>query len=76
MSTFEQTLLREIADLPESRRVDVLAFVRYLKFFLRDEQNLTERFDSALKTARETAEKYNITEEDIEAEIRSVRDGK
>lgn len=76
MFTFEQTLLREIADSPESRRVDVLAFVRYPKFLLRDEQNLTERFDSALKTARETAEKDNITEENIEAEIRSVRDGK
>jgi hypothetical protein len=76
MTTFEKTLLREIADLPESRQVDVLAFVRYLKFYLRDEKDMTERFEKALKTARETAEKYNITETDIESEIRAVRDGK
>ncbi|MDX9993039.1 MAG: hypothetical protein RBS68_13450 [Anaerolineales bacterium] len=76
MTTFEKTLLREIADLPESRQVDVLAFVRYLKFYLRDEQAMTAGFEKALKTARETAEKYEITEADIENEIRAVRDGK
>jgi hypothetical protein len=76
MTTFEKTLLREIADLPESRQVDVLAFVRYLKFYLRDEKDMPERFEKALKTARETAEKYNIAEADIENEIRAVRDGK
>jgi hypothetical protein len=76
MTTFEKTLLREIADLPESRQVDVLAFVRYLKFYLRDEKDMTERFEKALKTARETAEKYNITETDIKSEIQAVRDGK
>jgi hypothetical protein len=31
MTTFEQTLLHEIATLPEARRADVLAFVRSLK---------------------------------------------
>ncbi len=76
MTTFEKTLLREIADLPESRQVDVLAFVRYLKFYLRDEKDMPERFEKALKTARETAKKYNIVEADIENEIRAVRDGK
>jgi len=30
MTTFEHTLLREVATLPESRRADVLAYVRFL----------------------------------------------
>jgi len=34
MTSFEQTLLREIATLPESRQADVLAFVRFLKVSL------------------------------------------
>jgi hypothetical protein len=29
MTNFEETLLRKVATLPESRQADVLAFVRY-----------------------------------------------
>lgn len=76
MTTFEQTLLREISTLPESRRADVLAFVRFLKISLKDDDELEREFDEAIKEARATALKYNITEEDIDAEIRAVRDGK
>ncbi|MBI5823131.1 MAG: hypothetical protein HZB18_03830 [Chloroflexi bacterium] len=76
MTTFEQTLLREVATLPESRQVDVLAFVRFLKISLPNEEKVREDFKDALEDARATAEKYDITQEDIEAEIRAVRDGK
>ncbi len=76
MTTFEQTLLREVSTLPESRQADVLAFVRFLKISLPNEEKVREDFKEALKDARVTAEKYNITQDDIEAEIRAVRDGK
>ncbi len=76
MTTFEKTLLREVATLPESRQADVLAFVRFLKISLPNEEKVREDFKEALEDARATAEKYNITQEDIEAEIRAVRDGK
>ncbi len=76
MTTFEQTLLREVSTLPESRHADVLAFIRFLKISLPDEEKIREDFKEALKDARATAQKYNITQEDIDAEIRAVRDGK
>lgn len=76
MTTFEQTLLREVSTLPESRHADVLAFIRFLKISLPNEEKIREDFKEALKDARATAKKYNITQEDIDAEIRAVRDGK
>ncbi len=76
MTTFEQTLLREVATLPESRQADVLAFIRFLKISLPNEEKVREEFKDALKDARDTAQKYNITQDDIDAEIRAVRDGK
>lgn len=76
MTDFEQTLLKEVATLPEARRADVLAFVRFLKISLPDEEKIRADFKKALEDARATALKYNITEEDINAEIRAVRDGK
>ena len=76
MTDFEQTLLKEVASLPESRRADVLAFIRFLKISIRDDDALEREFDEAIKDARATASKYNITEDDINAEIRAVREGK
>ena len=76
MTTFEQTLLREVATLPESRQADVLAFVRFLKISLPNEEKVRDDFKEALEDARATAKKHNITQEDIEAEIRAVRDNK
>jgi hypothetical protein len=76
MTNFEQTLLEEVATLPESRRADVLAFVRFLKISIRDDEALEREYDEAIKDARATAIKYDITEEDINAEIRAVREGK
>ena len=76
MNTFEQILLREVATLSEERQADVLAFVRFLKISLPNEEKIRAEFREALEDARATAEKYNITQEDIDAEIRAVRDGK
>ena len=77
MTTLEQTIMLEISTLPETRHADVLAFIRYLKLSIPTEQKeLEERFDKALKSIRARAQEMNITDEDIEAEIRAVRDGK
>lgn len=77
MTTLEQTIMLEISTLPETRHADVLAFIRYLKLSIpTEEKELEERFDKALKSIRARAKEMNITDEDIEAEIRAVRDGK
>ncbi len=77
MTDLEQTIMLEISTLPETRRVDVLAFIRYLKLSIpRDQKELEESFDKALKSIRARAKEMNITEADIEAEIRAVREGK
>jgi hypothetical protein len=74
MTEFEQTLLQEISTLPESRRADVLAFVRYLKLSLPGEElEIERRFEKSLKSIRARAKKMNITQEDIDAEVRAVR---
>ena len=76
MTAFEETLLREVATLPESRQADVLAFVRFLKISLPGEEQIKNDFKEALDDARATAKEHNITLQDIEAEIRAVRKGK
>lgn len=75
MTNLEQTLLQEISTLPPNRRADVLAFVRYLKLSIpSEEMELEKRFDQVLKSIRARAKKLNITQEDIDAEIRAVRE--
>lgn len=77
MTQLEQTIMREISTLPESRRADVLAFIRFLKLSIpRDRKEIEERFDKSLKSIRARAKEMNITEEDIDAEIRAVREGR
>jgi hypothetical protein len=73
VTDFEQTLLREVAALPQARRADVLAFARYLRISLMDDDELERRYDAALQNIRETAQRYNLTEQDVEEEIRAVR---
>ena len=74
MTEFEQTLLQEISTLPESRRADVLAFVRYLKLSIPGvELEIEKRFEKSLKSIRARSKRMNITQEDIETEIRAVR---
>ena len=77
MTDLERAIMTEISTLPETRLPDVLAFIRYLKLSIPNEQKqLEERFDEALKSIRTRATELNITDEDIEAEIRAVREGK
>jgi hypothetical protein len=77
MTDLEQIIMREIATLPETRRADVLAFIRFLKLSIPGEQKeIEERFDKALSSIRARAKEMNITQEDIDAEIRAVREGK
>ncbi len=77
MTSLEQTIMLEISTLPEARRADVLAFIRYLKLSIpRDQKELEERFDKALQSIRARTKEMDITEADIEAEIRAVREGK
>ena len=77
MTNLEQTIMIELSTLPETRYADVLAFIRYLKLSIpRDQKEIEERFDQALKSIRSRAREMNITDEDIEAEIRAVRKGK
>lgn len=75
MTSWEQAIMREIADLPEARLPDVLAFIRYLKLTLAEEQEIEERFEKALRSMRARSEQMSLTEEDIEAEVRAVREG-
>ncbi len=75
MIDFEQTLLQEVAALPKSRYADVLAFVRYLKLSISSEDlQLEQRLDDALQAIRTRPETLNLTPDDIDAEIRAVRD--
>lgn len=77
MTDLEKTIMLEISTLPERRLADVLAFIRYLKLSIpAEERDLEQRFDKALKSIRDRAKQMNITDEDIEAEIRAVREGK
>ncbi|MBK8048761.1 MAG: hypothetical protein IPK16_17545 [Anaerolineales bacterium] len=74
MTNFEQPLLHEVAELPESRRADVLAFVRYSHLSLMDDAELERLYDAAVSSILETAARYHVTKADIEAEIRTVRE--
>jgi hypothetical protein len=76
MTTFESTILRELNDLPEARRADVLAYIRFLKLGLADEKALEKRFNESWKKVRVRAKKLKISQADINREIRAVREGK
>ena len=76
MSNLEQTILLEISTLQEPQLADVLKFVRFVKFGLVDSKEIEKRFDESWERVRARAKELNITQEDIEAEIRAVREGK
>ncbi|HEX6035712.1 MAG TPA: hypothetical protein VFY83_14825 [Anaerolineales bacterium] len=76
MSNLEQTIMREISTLPEDRLNDVLKYIRFIKLGLADSDEIKKRFDESWARVRARAKELNITEEDIEAEIRAVREGK
>jgi len=74
--SLKETLIQEIEALPEKRQADVLAFVRFLKIGLADEQTVERRFTDALARARAIAQERSITEQDIEDQVRAVRSEK
>jgi hypothetical protein len=76
MSNLEQAIMREISTLPEDRLNEVLRYIRFIKLGLADSDEIEKRFDESWARVRARAKELNITEEDIEAEIRAVREGK
>jgi len=77
MTNLEQTIIREIVTLPNDRQANVLAYIRFLKFGLdADEKQIESRFEKSWKRVRARSKKNNITQDDINAEIRAVREGK
>jgi len=50
----------------------VLAFILFLKISLPDKEKTGAGVKEALKDARETAKRLNLSQEDIDAEIRAV----
>lgn len=76
MAKLEQTIIREIATLPEDRQANVLAYIRILKLGLDlDEEEIIKRFEKSWRKVRARAKKLNITEEEIDGEVRAVREG-
>jgi len=69
-----ELVVEELADLPDVGLIEVLDFVRFLKSQLR-RMNPEERFDRAWIIARRIAAEQGITDEDIAAEIGTVRQG-
>jgi hypothetical protein len=76
MTNLEQTIMQEISTLPESRLTDILKYVRFVKFGLADSEEIEKRFDESWERVRARAKEMNITQEDIDAEVRAVREGK
>jgi hypothetical protein len=76
MTNLEKTIMREISTLSEDRLNDVLKYLRFIKLDLTESDEIEKRFDKALDSIRARAREMNIAEEDLEAEIRAVREGK
>lgn len=76
MTNLEQTIMREISNLPRTRQEDVLKYVRFVRLGLADSKEIEKRFDKSWKRVQARAKKLKITQKDIEAEIRAVRTGK
>lgn len=73
MTELERAILLEVSTLPQSRQEDVLTYIRFIKLGLADRDEIEKRFDKSWKRVRARAKKLNITQADIDAEIRAVR---
>jgi hypothetical protein len=71
--TIKEALYREIDTLPDSRKGEVLSFVRFLKIGLADVDQLDRNFEAALDSAEKTARERKITEKDVQNEVDAVR---
>ena len=76
MTNLEQTIMLEISTLQEPQLADVLKYIRFVKFGLVNSEEIEKRFDESWERVRARAKELNITQEDIEAEIRAVRESK
>ena len=76
MTDLEKTIMLEISTLQKPQLTDVLKYVRFVKFGLVDSEEIEKRFDESWERVRARAKELNITQEDIDAEIRAVREGK
>ncbi len=76
MTKLERTIMLEISTLQESQLADILKYIRFIKLGLSDSKEIEKRFDESWKRVRARAKELNITQEDIDAEIRAVREGK
>lgn len=75
MTSFEEILLKEVSGLPESRQLDVLTYIRYLKLSVPSQKlALERRFDNAVASIRARSGQLGITPEELEAEIQGVRE--
>ncbi len=70
----KDALIREIETLPEQKQADVLTYVRFLKLGLADRDTLESNFSQALAQARALAVERQITQSDIDAEIKAARE--
>ena len=76
MTKLERTIMLEIATLQEPQLEEVLKYIRFIKFGLLDNKEIEKRFDESWERVRARAKELNITQADIETEIRAVREGK
>lgn len=76
MTDMEKTIMLELSTLPENQLADVLKYIRFLKFNLLSSEEIEKRFDASWERVRARAKELNITQEDIDAEVRAVREGK
>lgn len=75
MTDLERTIMKEISTLLETHLEDVLTYIRFIKLGLADSDEIEKRLDESWKRVRARARKLKITQEDIDAEIRAVREG-
>jgi hypothetical protein len=73
VTTVREAILREIETLPEAKQTDVLAFIRFLRIGLVDEQTVEQRFTDALVRGRTIAQERGITERDVSEEVQAAR---
>ena len=73
-TSFRALVVRELEDVPDEVMLEVLDFVRFLKYRF---SSLTpeERFERSWMMARRIAAEREITDTDITAEIAAVRRG-
>jgi len=77
MNDLEELIMKEISTLSELRLIDVLGFIRFLKAETPSRQPwIEEWFENSLQAIHARKSEYQITEADIQMQIRSLRERK